>query len=60
MVTLHETPFFIYSNDFELEEDIGMRSLIYLNNYVNKRARKYELKYKKVLKPYKIKVKFIR
>ena len=36
MVTLHETPFFIYSNDFELEEDIGMRSLIYLNNYVNK------------------------
>lgn len=24
------------NNDFELEEDIGMRSLIYLNNYVNK------------------------
>ena len=36
MVALHETPFFIYSNELELEKDIGMRSLIYLNNYVNK------------------------
>src|SRR5690625_477639 len=30
---LHETPFLIYSNEIDLEENMGLTSLIYLNNY---------------------------
>jgi len=31
---MYETPLFFYSNEVELEGDLGLRSLIYLNNYV--------------------------